>query len=124
MSFAQRVASQTSPHGPARRSAAQGVGRYEVGTQLASGGMGTIFSAYVIELDTAGFERHFTDMVQAFRSTDNPILIQQCRRLLAEAQKRGVAAAPSWEEHQLVQPANSRDLTSQAPDITELVETG
>ncbi len=77
----------------------------------------------LMELDQDGFEEHFTGMVEAFRTTDNPILIQQCRRLLAEAQKRGVAAAPSWEQHQLAKPANSQDLTSQAPEVTELVET-
>ncbi len=71
------------------------------------------------EADPSGFEH----MLTAFRATENPQLIQQCRRLLAEAEKSGVIAVPNWEKHQLVAPANTQDLMSQLPEHTEFVET-
>jgi hypothetical protein len=77
----------------------------------------------LIEKDVPTFDRHFAATVQAFRDTKNPALLQQCRRLLAEAEKRGVAASPSWEKHQLAAPANTQDLASEAPDVTELIAT-
>jgi tetratricopeptide (TPR) repeat protein len=77
----------------------------------------------LLERDAPAFEHNFGAMVQAFRRTKNPILVQQCRRLLAEAEKSGVVAAPNWEKHELLAPANTQDLASQAPEVTELLET-
>jgi tetratricopeptide (TPR) repeat protein len=72
--------------------------------------------------DAAAFERHFEAMLAAYRPTKNPCLIQQCRRLLAEAERTGVVAMPNWEKHELGAPANTQDLASQLPDVTELLE--
>jgi hypothetical protein len=77
----------------------------------------------LMERDLPAFERHFELMLEAFRKTKNPLLIQQCRRLLAEAEKSGLVAAPNWEKHELVAPANTQDLSSQAPEVTEMIET-
>jgi tetratricopeptide (TPR) repeat protein/ABC-type transporter Mla MlaB component len=78
----------------------------------------------LLERDTAAFDQHFDAMLAAFRSTRNPSLIQQCRKLLAEAVRSGVVVAPNWEKHELAAPANTQELCSQVPDVTELVETG
>jgi tRNA A-37 threonylcarbamoyl transferase component Bud32 len=78
----------------------------------------------LLERDAAAFDLHFDAMLAAFRSTRNPSLIQQCRKLLAEAARSGVVAAPNWEKHELAAPANTQDLASQVPDVTELVDTG
>jgi hypothetical protein len=77
----------------------------------------------LMERDAAAFDQYFEGMVGAFRKTRNQVLIQQCRKLLAEAEKMGVVAAPNWEKHELVAPANTQDLASEAPEVTELVET-
>jgi tRNA A-37 threonylcarbamoyl transferase component Bud32/tetratricopeptide (TPR) repeat protein/ABC-type transporter Mla MlaB component len=77
----------------------------------------------LLERDASAFERHFEVMLESFRKTKNPLLIQQCRRLLAEAEKSGVVATPNWEKHELVAPANTQDLSSQAPEVTEMIET-
>jgi tRNA A-37 threonylcarbamoyl transferase component Bud32/tetratricopeptide (TPR) repeat protein len=77
----------------------------------------------LMEGDAEAFDRHFEAMIAAFRKSKNPALIQQCRRLLAAAVRGGVVASPNWEKHELVAPENSQDLTSQAPEVTELVET-
>jgi tetratricopeptide (TPR) repeat protein len=77
----------------------------------------------LLQRDAAGFERHFEAMLEAFRKTKNPLLIQQCRRLLAEAQKSGVVATPDWAKHELLAPANTQDLSSQTPEVTEMIET-
>jgi hypothetical protein len=76
-----------------------------------------------MEGDAAAFDDHFGAMIDAFRTTKNQTLILQCRRLLADAEKSGLVAAPNWEKHQLVAPANTQDLASEAPEVTELVET-
>lgn len=73
--------------------------------------------------DSASFDEHFAAMLDAFRTSKNPALIQQCRRLLAEAERTGVAAAPAWQKHELTAPENTQDLLSQVPDVTEIVET-
>jgi hypothetical protein len=77
----------------------------------------------LLEKDVETFDRHFAATVRWYRDTKNPALLQQCRRLLAEAEKRGVATSPSWEKHQLAAPANTQDLASEAPDVTELIAT-
>jgi tetratricopeptide (TPR) repeat protein len=77
----------------------------------------------LMEGDASAFDRHFSAMVTAFRQTKNPALIQQCRRLLAKAEKLGVVAAPQWARHELSAPESEQDLASQAPEVTELVET-
>jgi hypothetical protein len=77
----------------------------------------------LIEKDVQTFDQQFAAMVLAFRDTKNPALLQQCRRLLAEAEKRGVAASPSWEKHQLSAPANTQELASEGADVTELIAT-
>jgi len=77
----------------------------------------------LLEKDVETFDRNFAATVQWYRDTKNPALLQQCRRLLAEAEKRGVATSPSWEKHQLAAPANTQDLASEAPDVTELIAT-
>jgi tRNA A-37 threonylcarbamoyl transferase component Bud32/tetratricopeptide (TPR) repeat protein len=77
----------------------------------------------LLERDAAAFEHHFAAMLEAFRKTRNNLLIQQCRRLLAEAEKWGVVATPDWERHELISPANTQELSSQAPEMTELLET-
>jgi tetratricopeptide (TPR) repeat protein len=77
----------------------------------------------LIERDAVAFDTHFAAMLAAFRPTNNPHLIQQCRKLLAEAERSGVVASPSWEQHDLAAPANTQELASQTPDVTELVET-
>jgi serine/threonine protein kinase/tetratricopeptide (TPR) repeat protein len=77
----------------------------------------------LMEGDAAEFDKHFAEMVRWFRKTKNQVLIQQCRKLLVEAVKVGLVAAPSWERHELVAPANTQDLSSEAPEVTELVET-
>lgn len=62
-------------------------------------------------------------MLAAFSTTKNASLIQQCRRLLAEAERGGlIVVAPNWEKHALAIPANSQELVSQLPDVTELME--
>jgi hypothetical protein len=73
--------------------------------------------------DSAAFDKHFEAMLGAFRKSKNPALIQQCRRLLAEAERAGLAAAPAWQRHELTAPENTQDLVSQAPDVTEVVDT-
>jgi tetratricopeptide (TPR) repeat protein len=77
----------------------------------------------LMERDEAAFDTHFEGMVSAFRATKNQSLIQQCRRLLAEAEKSGLVASPLWTKHQLVAPINTQDLSSETPEHTELVET-
>jgi hypothetical protein len=77
----------------------------------------------LLERDAVAFDKHFGEMVSAFRRTKNQVLIQQCRKLLAEAEKSALVAAPNWEKHELVAPANTQDLSSEAPEVTELVET-
>jgi tetratricopeptide (TPR) repeat protein len=77
----------------------------------------------LMERDASAFDAHFAGMLEAFRKTKNQALIQQCRRLLAEAEKSGLVAAPNWEKHELVAPANTQELASDAPAVTELVET-
>jgi tetratricopeptide (TPR) repeat protein len=76
----------------------------------------------LMERDAVAFDKHFAAMLSAFRRTKNPALIQQCRKLLADAERSGVVITPSWEKHELVAPANTQELTSQAPDVTEMVE--
>jgi tRNA A-37 threonylcarbamoyl transferase component Bud32 len=78
----------------------------------------------LLERDAAAFDTHFAAMLEAFRRTKNPVLIQQCRRLLAEAEKSGLVATVIWEKHELTAPANTQDLASQPPpEMTELVDT-
>jgi hypothetical protein len=77
----------------------------------------------LMEGDAPAFEQHFAAMLAAFRGTKNALLIQQCRRLLAAAERRGLVAAPNWQKHELAAPENTHDLASQAPEVTELVET-
>ncbi len=76
----------------------------------------------LLEGDAARFEHSFESMLAAFRKTENPLLIQQCRRLLAEAERCGVIARPNWEKHALVAPANTQDVQPELPDVTELME--
>jgi tRNA A-37 threonylcarbamoyl transferase component Bud32 len=76
----------------------------------------------LLERDAADFEQHFAAMLDIFRQTKNPSLIQQCRRLLAEAEKCGIVATPAWERHELTAPANTQDL-GHVPEVTEMVET-
>jgi hypothetical protein len=76
----------------------------------------------LLERDTTAFDKHFEAMLNAFRTTKNPALIQQCRRLLAEAERAGVAATPAWQKHELQAPENTQDLAA-PPDVTELLET-
>jgi hypothetical protein len=73
--------------------------------------------------DSAAFDKYFETMLDAFRKSKNPALIQQCRRLLAEAERAGVATAPAWQKHELTAPENTQDLATQAPEVTEIVET-
>jgi ATP/maltotriose-dependent transcriptional regulator MalT len=77
----------------------------------------------LMEADASAFDAHFASMLAAFRKTENQVLIQQCRRLLAEAEKSGLVAAPNWQKHELVAPANTQELASETPEVTELVET-
>jgi Protein kinase domain/AAA ATPase domain len=77
----------------------------------------------LITRDSANFDKHFEAMLGAFRKSKNPALIQQCRRLLAEAERAGVATAPAWQKHELTAPENTQDLLSQAPEVTEVVDT-
>jgi hypothetical protein len=73
--------------------------------------------------DSTAFDKHFESMLDAFRKSKNPALIQQCRRLLAEAERAGVATAPAWQKHELTAPENTQDLVTQPPEVTEIVET-
>jgi tetratricopeptide (TPR) repeat protein len=77
----------------------------------------------LLERDGAAFERYFEAMLAAFRPTHNPSLIQQCRKLLAEAERSGVVLAPNWEKHELMAPANTQELAATVPEMTELLET-
>jgi hypothetical protein len=47
--------------------------------------------------DAAAFDAHFEKMLTIFRPTKNPVLIQQCRKLLAQAEESGLPIATRWE---------------------------
>jgi hypothetical protein len=47
--------------------------------------------------DAAAFDTHFERMLTVFRPTRNPVLIQQCRKLLAQAEASGLPIATRWE---------------------------
>ena len=55
--------------------------------------------AYVAALsgDAPTFEHHFRAMARHFEATDNPPLLAQCTRLLADAVRLGVRTPPSGE---------------------------
>jgi hypothetical protein len=75
--------------------------------------------------DAAAFDAHFEKMLAIYRPTKNPALIQQCRKLLAQAVESGLPVATRWEPTGLNMPDSSvRELdAAQPPEHTELVLT-
>jgi tetratricopeptide (TPR) repeat protein len=73
--------------------------------------------------DAAAFDAHFEQMLAVYRPTKNPALIQQCRKLLAQAEASGLAVASRWEQSIPAPQLHDEQSNEAGPAQTALVLT-